>query len=419
MVPWFPWFNVELVSLAFIPVGYALYLAAVSENRMKHILSNLSKFNLSIAALSIIFGFVELIHLKDFLLFIQLGALITLGFSLVALVKSMLLGRKSSKIIFVGTVVAGVGIIHDILLSINVIESTLLLGNIAGLFLFSSMSIAAGVEYKESFVRARKLQAEREKQKAKSLKDRMEAIANLAAGVAHEINNPLAIIQASAYKIDREVKLSGEEVLIDTGKTYMKKIKSSIDRIHGITQSLVLVSKDSDDGQVQVPLSVVITKPMEDAKVMAADLGVKLFSNNFPGDVYIQCMLSYLEKAFTGLLLNAVEAASSTDEKWVKIEFHKGEEDVQIRIIDSGKGIPPKVLEKIFQPFYTSKDIGSGVGMGLSIASRIIKNLKGNLWVDDMAPNTTFVIDLPAVVAKKKKKKSDNNVHVNYIDKAS
>jgi len=94
-------------------------------------------------------------------------------------------------------------------------------------------------------------------------------------------------------------------------------------------------------------------------------------------------------------LNNAHDAIAARAEKWIKISVVDGNGFLEIKVTDSGTGISAEIREKIFQPFFTTKEIGKGTGMGLSISSGIIKNHCGELRVDEKCPNTCFSIRLP------------------------
>jgi len=95
------------------------------------------------------------------------------------------------------------------------------------------------------------------------------------------------------------------------------------------------------------------------------------------------------------LLNNAHDAIAHLPEKWVRVSVKALGDTVEIRVRDSGRGIPPDIAQKIFQPFFTTKEIGKGTGMGLSISLGIIKAHSGRLTLDESEPNTCFVLSLP------------------------
>jgi C4-dicarboxylate-specific signal transduction histidine kinase len=108
------------------------------------------------------------------------------------------------------------------------------------------------------------------------------------------------------------------------------------------------------------------------------------------------CRSIQLEQVLVNTLNNAHDAiAEKTEGKWVELKaFQEGDKCV-FWITDSGNGIPPEVIDKIFNPFFTTKDVGKGTGIGLSISFGIISEHKGSIRVDRQCANTRFVIEIP------------------------
>jgi signal transduction histidine kinase len=94
-------------------------------------------------------------------------------------------------------------------------------------------------------------------------------------------------------------------------------------------------------------------------------------------------------------LSNAFDEVSKLDEKWLKLIVQETNQGTEFRFIDSGKGVPDEVQEKIFRPFFTTKEIGKGTGLGLSLSYSIVKKHKGSLRIDNSCENTCFVVTIP------------------------
>ena len=95
------------------------------------------------------------------------------------------------------------------------------------------------------------------------------------------------------------------------------------------------------------------------------------------------------------LLYNAKDAIKNLDEKWIRIQVEFVNDKVLFRITDSGKGIPNEIAKKIMQPFFTTKETGSGTGLGLSVSLGIAKSHSGTLVLNEDSPNTEFILTLP------------------------
>ncbi len=95
------------------------------------------------------------------------------------------------------------------------------------------------------------------------------------------------------------------------------------------------------------------------------------------------------------LINNAYDAVFAREERWVKVVIDDRPHDLEIRVVDSGVGLTPALLERAFQPFFTTKDVGKGTGLGLSISKSIIEAHHGEISFDRAAPTTTVVVRLP------------------------
>src|SRR6185437_13319988 len=105
-------------------------------------------------------------------------------------------------------------------------------------------------------------------------------------------------------------------------------------------------------------------------------------------ELAISCRHVQISQIILNLVSNACDAIRDSDEKWIRIEWVEAGCDVLISVTDSGKGIPPEIREKIFQPFFTTKDIGKGTGLGLSISVGIARAHRGELTIDSSCANT-------------------------------
>jgi signal transduction histidine kinase len=97
------------------------------------------------------------------------------------------------------------------------------------------------------------------------------------------------------------------------------------------------------------------------------------------------------------MINNGIDAVKKLEEKWVHVEITEDEKFVLIKIMDSGKGIPKEIQNKLFQPFFTTKDVGEGTGLGLSIVKGIVDEHLGSIELVNDQPHTCFLIKLPKV----------------------
>lgn len=219
--------------------------------------------------------------------------------------------------------------------------------------------------------------------------EKMAAIGQLAAGVAHELNTPLASIAGYAEELQAIVKGGGERV-----EHYAGVIRSQTERCKGITQSLLNFARK---GELQIrPLDVnavlreageyVRFKKKEPGYAVETDLGPLPPVKADPGQ---------LLQVFLSLLVNAADAMESGGSIRVRTRAEGGR--VWITVSDTGCGIPAEDLKKVFEPFFTTKAPGQGTGLGLSLSYGIVTQLGGAIEVSSTpGRGTTVTISLPA-----------------------
>ena len=225
---------------------------------------------------------------------------------------------------------------------------------------------------------------------------KMASLGEMASGIAHEINNPLAIISGKASQMI---------TLIDSGratpellKAAALKINATAMRIAKIISGLRSFSRDTNaDPLIPVPARTIIDNTLELSTERFKFGGVNLEIVGST-DAMLNCREAEISQVVLNLLNNAYDAVINSPEKWVKVVISEGDNQVFIKVMDSGSGIPPEIVEKIMMPFYTTKPIGQGTGLGLSISKGIIESHGGKFYLDSQIKNTTFVISLPKFI---------------------
>jgi signal transduction histidine kinase len=217
----------------------------------------------------------------------------------------------------------------------------------------------------------------------------------MTAGIAHEINNPLAIIAGYQYKIRKSFNNITEKTKEEAGDI-LKKQDDAILRIQEIVRNLLSLSRDgSADGMQDEQLITIIQESLALCKEMACRNGVDLIfdpgDNQFP----VSCNKVQIGQVILNLINNSFDAVVGSERAWIKIEIIEDSESIVTKFIDSGSGIPDEIAQKVMSPFFTTKDVGKGTGLGLSLSSSIIHEHGGILELDSEAPNTCFVVRLP------------------------
>lgn len=229
---------------------------------------------------------------------------------------------------------------------------------------------------------------------------RLSSLGEMAAGIAHEINNPLAII-TSVVADFRKKKIKGKltDEHLEDG---MKDIDQTIVRMSGIIQGLRNISRDSSRDKLE---PVAIHDIMQDVLAICAQkfrnhsVEIRYSEERFAG-ITIPCKRVQVAQVLMNLLNNAFDAVQELDgEKWIAIDYVRKDEEITLVVTDSGRGIPEELRAKIFLPFFTTKDVGKGTGLGLSLSRSIIENHGGKLEIAGSSENTKFVITLPSKAA--------------------
>lgn len=223
---------------------------------------------------------------------------------------------------------------------------------------------------------------------------RMAALGEMAAGVAHEINNPLTVIMATSKTIDNGLctnRYTKEDISIR-----LKKIITMSDRIDKIVKGLRSFSGHPEKEKMhKVPLAQIINETLVLCQERLKNNNITLYLSPMP-EIEIECRSVQISQVLLNLINNASDAIKNLEEKWINIEFQiQPNETLQMRVTDSGNGIAPEIAVKIMQPFFTTKDSDRGTGLGLSISSGIIEDHHGRLWLDQNAEHTSFVVQMP------------------------
>lgn len=228
---------------------------------------------------------------------------------------------------------------------------------------------------------------------------KMSSLGEMAAGVAHEINTPLAInkllVENALNKL--EMNTIGAEGLTEI----LKKMDKAISRIAKIVHGLKCFSREAEGDPMQAEdLAQIIDETLSLCQQRFIQNSVQLQVTPLKEAVFIDCRKVDISQVVLNFLTNSYDAVVDLAEKWVRIDVEVYSETVKLIITDSGSGIKPEVASKIFQPFFSTKSVGKGTGLGLSISIATIKSHHGTIQLDPSCANTRFIIELP--------KKSDN-----------
>lgn len=245
--------------------------------------------------------------------------------------------------------------------------------NFTGVYAVTIAEILVFINY----IRALRIEA--------ALHSKFSALGILSSGIAHEINNPLAVIQGRAELLSAKIAAGAPAAQLESDAAVIRR---TVERIARIIRGLRLFTRDSSgDPFVPVPASLMIETAMDLCQEKFQRAGIRV-------DVQVHHTLvvlgleTQLVQVLVNLLNNARDAVENTPDPWIRIDVYED----RICVTDSGSGIPQQIVDQIMIPFFTTKSADKGTGLGLSICKGILENHGGELLLDQSSPNTRFVM---------------------------
>ncbi len=224
---------------------------------------------------------------------------------------------------------------------------------------------------------------------------KLASIGLLAAGVGHEINNPLAIALGNVEIIKTKVT-----DLPPIATMRLQKIETALHRITAIVKGLCTYARTKNNLQETADLHQILESTTQLLQEMLAKDNIRLTTKLSASTHHVHGDVGRLQQVFMNMITNARDACQNLHEAEITISTQSLGEDIRVKISDNGQGIPPENLDKIFDPFFTTKPVGQGTGLGLGISRTIIKNIGGEIDVDSkLGRGTTFIITLPSASA--------------------
>ncbi|MBI3762812.1 MAG: hypothetical protein HY260_13270 [Chloroflexi bacterium] len=219
--------------------------------------------------------------------------------------------------------------------------------------------------------------------------EKLAAVGQLAAGVAHEINNPLAAIIANTQLLQRELPADDErqesvDLIARAGDRAMRVVRSLLDFAR---QDHYEFAPTDINATIRSAATLVAHQLMAHSITLACDLSPDLPS--------IQASHDHLQGVWLNFLLNARDGLNG-EKGEIRVTSRRQANEIHVTVADTGTGIAPERLPRIFEPFYTTKEPGRGTGLGLSACHRIVKQHGGHILVDShIGQGTAFTVVLP------------------------
>lgn len=223
---------------------------------------------------------------------------------------------------------------------------------------------------------------------------KLSALGEMANGMSHEMNTPLATISLMLESLQK--RLNTGEVPAQLLKDSLAKIQVSTERVSDIVAALSqFTGEQGEFGFSNVQLDDLLndTLVLCRGKFKSKGIDLQITSSGTPYSIY--CQPNSIGQVIYNILMNAYDAVANDERPWVKIKTEYSRNAVKITISNSGPHIPADIRDKIFQPFFTTKEVGSGQGLGLSISKGIINTHNGKLSLAQDEVDTSFIIELP------------------------
>lgn len=251
-----------------------------------------------------------------------------------------------------------------------------------------------------------RIYSERElKQKNQELQEakRLAVVGEFTAGIAHEINNPLAIIGAKADLLSLQLEMLNSTdpspVALDSIKDSIDVIKSTVSYSADLIKNLKTLSSKVELDQLDYyNLKEVINMALNLSSKRCHNEGIQIHLD-VDSKIKVKCNNGGLAQVFINLIINSIDAIREMNDKWISISAKVSRKKLKIYFTDSGLGIEKNIAEKIIDPFFTTKKQGEGTGLGLSISSKYIRKMDGKLYYNHDSENTQFIIEFNSFTA--------------------
>lgn len=262
--------------------------------------------------------------------------------------------------------------------------------NFVGAFFMTYMFLKF---YSSALQESKEIEIENEHRFMQSSK--MASLGQLASGIAHEINNPLSIIIGRTQLLKGKIERNTGEFDVPGCLQNLEKIEGTATLIARIIKGLNAFSRDSDrDPFLHQSVTRIIESAIDLCQERLNQTTVKLQITP-KEDILVLCRDVQITQVLVNLITNSIDAIEILSDRWINIDFTANKKWIYISVTDSGAGISATEREKVMLPFYSTKETGKGIGLGLSISKSIAESHNGFLIYDETSANTKFTLQLP------------------------
>lgn len=223
---------------------------------------------------------------------------------------------------------------------------------------------------------------------------KLSALGELSAALTHEINNPLGVILGRTEMV-KEL-LNAPSPKLDVIRGMIDSIENTGRRIEKIMRTVRSLSHGGEAEPLQrLSLAALVDSALDIVGSRMKNQGVRIDIALHAPESMLECRPTEIFQILVNLLNNAHDAAQSGDSPWVRLESSERDSGVELSVVDSGPGMPAETAAKLFTPFFTTKQVGVGTGLGLTISQSLAVRNGARLWYDKDSPRTRFCLWLP------------------------
>ena len=381
--------NLNIIALIWSPIEYSILFC--KNNIAKDKLKRLRRYNLIYSTITL----VSCIALGEWyrfsnLPYLQIVTSLMITFVLpIRLIKNSSITRYNTLAWFF----FAVGIFTFIFGATGVKQLSPFTG-IPPLYAFVAMHVLLYLGTLNEEKRIRTLNSQRVQELNTKLKTRLKTLRNISAGIAHEINNPLAIVQGNLQMIKHKFAKDQNPKVQER----FLKADSAIRRIGRITEKIRSFTPGREDGDTPlVPIALIVNNLYTTYRLELEENSID-FTLDLPDEEYkIRAIPLDIVDALSEILQNSIEALKNTNDKKIRLKVTVDSKYVNINISDNGEGISKMIESEIFDPFITSHKDKGHIGMGLAAAYSAVENYGGKIYMASNDEETSFITELPRV----------------------
>lgn len=225
---------------------------------------------------------------------------------------------------------------------------------------------------------------------------KLASLGEVAGGIAHELNTPLGLLLLKSSFLETEIRAGNEKVLNE-----VIAIKKITHRMAKVIRGLLSYARDGQhDPREAIPVRKWVENALKLCEKKFKNSGVDMEIDEELLDTVISVQSVQLSQVLVNLMNNSFDAIQFQESQWIRISCQRRERSFDLVVQDSGSGVPKAHHDRLFQPFFTTKDVGKGMGLGLSLSKVILHQHGGDLIYDHSCQNTCFIIRLPVADAQ-------------------